>query len=164
MEKDYKGHPMKWYRFLVCFGVWAAAVLNLVSGFLYLTGGIVDMVGAEKGVTAAEYYKAYVGLERMDHFMGYISIAAAVLFLVAGIMLLKLKKLGPTLFVAALALMLGANIAYVIFAGKIITDYAKAHNVEVPSMASSWSSIAVSAVVLILNLIYFNKRKDVFVN
>ena len=30
--------PMNWHKFLVYFGLWAGAVLNLINGFLLLTG------------------------------------------------------------------------------------------------------------------------------
>ena len=51
-------YPMKWYKFLINFALFASAVLNIISGFNMITGSVYG--SAE---TANAVYSSFSGLE-----------------------------------------------------------------------------------------------------
>ena len=152
-------HPMAWFKFLVSFGLIAGAVLNIIGGLLFLTGAMYDMEysGASKFI-----YALLPDLKTLDSFYGLMCIAMGVLGIVARNNLKKYKKNGLTMYYV----LLGANIVLpIIYIIGISSIFGSAADYTIESYTSSMTgSMIGSIVMLICNVIYFNKRKDVFVN
>ena len=63
-------YPMKWYKFLIYFALFAGAVLNAISGIQMLTG-------AHYGGVADYVYAIFDGLQIVDVLMGLATLALA---------------------------------------------------------------------------------------
>ena len=73
---------MKWYKFLIYFGLIVSPILNLVNAFNYITGNIYSSQ-TNGEVSAAIIYAYYgLGLKVLDVLYGVLMIGFAVLALV----------------------------------------------------------------------------------
>ena len=145
----YHGHPMKWYKFLIYFALFAGAVLNIFSAISYFTG---SSYGSDAGL----YYSYFPGLKAADIVFGIIVIGVAVLMIYTRMALAKFKKNGPKLLYLTYGVSLGVTIIYLIAVSVIIGSAA--------ALTSSIPSIGTSLAFLVINMTYFRKRMDLFVN
>lgn len=152
----YQGYPMKWYKFLVYFALWASAVINCVTGIRLLTGII---YGSEK--KAALVYRYIPGLRTGDIICGILILAIAVLAVFTAIKLLGLAAIGPKLLLALYASNLVIQLFYVVFVTIAAKDILKVSDMLTPSVIAS---IVVSIIMIIVNRIYFKNRESIFVN
>lgn len=162
VNDPYNGHPMKWYKFLVFFALIASAVLNIINGIRYLTSGNYRISGYASGKEAKELIYMYApGLRGADTFYAIALFISAVLLCATWYMLMKKKKIGPTLLCVSYGFNMVISIVYTIWLNA-------AHNGVLQNTASMTSAAIVSAVVsvvmIVVNIIYFKKRQDVFVN
>ncbi len=146
---------MKWYKFLIYFALFAGAVLNLISGVSYLNGTFHDSELGYEGATK-HVYLLYPGLKTADILYGIAIIIIAVLAVVTRFALAKYKKNGPTLLLVYYAVGVVAGAIYTVAAKCIISE-----NVD---FTSAIISLGISVGMVILNKIYFDKRKHLFVN
>ncbi|MBR5239177.1 MAG: hypothetical protein IKW04_01200, partial [Clostridia bacterium] len=144
--------PMKWYKFLIYFSLFAAAVLNLSTGIQLLTG-------AHYQGDAELVYEVFAGLKSVDMMMGIASIAFAVFALYTRFQLSGFRKNGPAVVVAFYAFSAVLNIAYLIGLNSVIP----AEVIGQLNTSSFFSSIITSAVLVVANKVYFDKRKHLFV-
>ncbi len=147
---------MKWYKFLIYFSLFAGAVINVISGIPFLTGSIYDTSSGYEG-TSDLVYAFYPGLKTIDVMYGIVALATAVLCIVARFALAKYKKSGPALLLSVYAVGIVISIIYFIAFKAIVTDV----DLDTSSIVSSMVS---SVVMIIINKIYFDKRKHLFVN
>ena len=144
---------MKWYKFLIFFALWAGAILNVLSGISQLTG----MTYAAVGVTARDVYAYYgEGLHVLDIVMGVAMIGLAVFSIIVRFQLAGYKKQSPKMLLVLYGVSLVVSILYSIIAGAIT------HVNMVDS--STISSLVVSAVMIVVNYVYFKKRAHLFCN
>lgn len=144
-----KERPMKWYKFMIYFGLWAGAVLYLLNAYSMFSGNIYAGM-------AAQVYSVYPVMKPVDMAMGVLYIGLAVLAIASRFALAKYKKSGPGLFIAYYAGGAVISILYGAAASLVIGQ---------PAFdLSSIVSLALSAVMIVLNIIYFSKRKNLFVN
>ncbi len=144
-----KERPMKWFKFMIYFGLWAAAVVYVLNAFNMFSGRVYAGM-------ADQVYSAYPVMKPIDMAMGVLYIGLAVLAIVARFALAKYKKSGPGLFIAYYAGGAVLSALYAVAASLVIGQ--PAFNL------SSIVSLALSVVMIILNIIYFSKRKNLFVN
>ena len=166
LNDPYHGHSMKWYKFLVFFALIASAVVDLFNAFRsFTTGSYTVDIGAGKVLTGKEaqewmYLKA-PGLKTADIFYGIALILCAGLLFAAWYYLYKKKKLGPTLLYVSYACSIVVSAAYSLWRYSAAKDVLK-------DPATVLTSAAISAiysiVMLAANVVYFKKRKDIFVN
>ena len=73
---------MSWYKFLIYFGLFAAAVINIMYGFCYMSGGI--YFAQSNGDISAELVYGYygAGLRVLDVVYGFFLVAFAILAIV----------------------------------------------------------------------------------
>lgn len=142
---------MKWFKFLIYFGLWAGAILNFVNGIRQITGSIY----LSEGIKPDLVYKTFPSLKGVDIFFGLIFCAFAVFQIVTRFYLAGFKKSAPVLLhvvyvsVGIISLMYGIIVASIIessIAGEMI------------------GSLAGSVVILFINIKYFGNRKHLFVN
>lgn len=150
--------PMKWYKFLIYFSLFASAVLNVINGFQYLTGSIWETLSG--GYTNADaMYRIYEGLQFADIVFGAGLIGLGVLAIVTRNKLARFEAKGPELlnllYLGALIL----SVAYVILVSMIC-------NIDIGDMleGSNIVSIVVSLAMVVANKKYFENRRDLFVN
>ena len=141
---------MKWYKFLIYFSLFAGAVINVASGIPFLNGSIY-------GGYADNVYSVFPALKTVDVMYGIVALATAVLCIVARFALAKYKKNGPALLLSIYAIGIVVSIVYFIAVKSIVTDI----DLDTSSIVSSLVS---SVVMIIINKIYFDKRKHLFVN
>lgn len=146
---------MKWYKFLIYFLLFFAALLNLANGVNYITGRIYE-VQTNGEVNADMVYLVYEALKPVDVVFGLAMIGVAAFAIYTRMKLAKFKADGPNclyiLYAAGAILTLIYNIVAFIVTGEtqIITG----------EMVGSFIG---SGVVIALNYVYFNKRKALFV-
>lgn len=144
---------MGWYKFIIYFQLWAAMVVGIGNGIMYLTGMIYYTMR-----TSPEFIYNYWGmsLKIADVVYGVVLLLLAAFAVVTRQMLAKFKKSGPMLYYIYLILQLCVSLLYVIITCIIAQTVA----IE----PSSVSSIVISITMIIVNVIYFKKRKHLFVN
>lgn len=148
----YNGHPMNWYKFLIYFALFAGAFFNVSYAVLYMTGKIYET----QNVDSMTVYYLYPNVKPVDIVYGILLIALAVFMVMTRFQLSGLKKNGPKMIVA----LYGINIAMVIvysIAISCTTDY-MAFN------ASTIGQCVIPIVMAVVNKVYFDRRKDIFVN
>lgn len=147
----YNGHPMNWYKFLIYFALFAGAFFNVSYAVLYMTGKIYET----QNVDSMTVYYLYPNVKPVDIVYGILLIALAVFMVMTRFQLSGLKKNGPKMIVA----LYGINIAMVIvysIAISCTTDY-MAFN------ASTIGQCVIPIVMAVVNKVYFDRRKDIFV-
>lgn len=145
--------PMKWYKFLIYFSLFASAVLNVINGLGLLTGtiyqGQADLV-----------YATFEGLKGLDTFVGIFSLALAGFAVFVRFQLSGYKKLAPRLLLILYIGVIVFDLVYIIGMGTVLPDIA----MDMIDTSSFYSSMISSAVFAIVNYIYFKKRAHLFVN
>lgn len=157
VDTSYSVQPeigMKWYKFVVNFMLFFSAVLNLFGGIATIKGGhYVD----EQGVNRAEaVYAVYSGLKTIDIVMGVFCICLAAYALFVRQMLVNKKRIAPILFIAIYVV----DIVAVIFYSMAVVNVAHLSISDILDI----KDIAINLVWVVINAIYFAKRKHIFVN
>ena len=150
---EYVAQPqlgLKWAHFLAYFGLWAGALMNLYTAIRYLLGN-------QYGDQSIVVYAIYNNLRALDIFYGICLIVLVVLGCITAVSIIKLKRQSGTF--VCLTYLLGALISTIyLICFAMITD------VDVAYIASIFSSIFISVVMIFVNRVYFNNRKHIFVN
>lgn len=146
--------PMNWYKFLIYFSLFAGAVVNFISGILNLTGGNYLIYGVDPETV----YSAFDGMHTLDIGFGIVYFALIPFALIARSSLAKFKKDAPNMFYiyhgASMIVSVIYNIFSVIITGGSVSEI----------IAQALGTAAGVVLFVALNIIYFNKRKHLFVN
>ncbi|MBR6309068.1 MAG: zinc ribbon domain-containing protein [Lachnospiraceae bacterium] len=144
---------LKWAHFLGYFALWIGALANLANGIRLLTGSLYE----EQGVTAEMVY-AFWGnsLKYADKFYSVCLIITAVLAVCGAVAILKYKAIAGTLVSAVYAVNAISGIAYIAMTTHILGQSTLDYQTAV--------SIIVAIVFFCVNIVYFKKRKHIFVN
>ncbi len=141
--------PMKWFKFLIYFSLFFSCLVNVVTGINYLTGNIY----ISQGVTANLVYAIFPSMKGFDLFNGIACFALGVFAIITRFALAKYKKSGPmflySLYVANAVVALIYGIGATVALGEV---------------AFNPISIGGTVLMIVLNVVYFNKRKHLFVN
>lgn len=159
-----ENYPMKWFKFLIYFSLFAGCVLNLLNGLNALNG--VQYEGYKAAI-----YEAIPGLQSADTFYGIALIAMAVYVLITRFVLAGYRKAGPGMYLGYLA----AGIV-IVFIYSVMLSGIEPTTIRIDTdiwsyieytYSFSWSqnigNIIANIVMLICNAIYFNKRKELFI-
>lgn len=144
--------PMKWYKFVIYFQLFASAVIGFISGISYMLGlqygdGLGSMV-----------YGFYRGLKSVDIITGLLSWGMAVMAIISRQKLKNFKKDAVTWYL----LTLGCNFVLPIF--YIVVGSAVTGLNMIAEGGFSITSAIICIAMIILNKVYFDKRKELFVN
>lgn len=151
-------YPMKWYKFLIYFALWAGAVGNVYSAYTFFTGMI---YGGE--YEAKLVYSVFPSLKTLDMFSGIFCVAAIILGLLAWNGLRQYKAIGPKLVVALYFASAAFNLIYIIAIYAILGEMANAADLG-SAMGASIGAIVSGVIMGIANYVYFQKRSSLFVN
>lgn len=142
-------YPMKWYKFLIYFLLFASAVINAISAFSYFTGSVY-------GSDASLVYRVFPEMKTYDIMMGILSLAIAALAIIARFDLAGYKRRAKIMVCALYAANAVVPIIYVVLASSVVNQ-----NLLEPSVIGS---VFGSVVMVVLNWIYFTKRDELFIN
>lgn len=148
----FNGHPMGWYKFLIYFALFAGAFFNLCYAVLYMTGKIYET----EQVDPLAVYSLYPGVKAVDIVYGILLLVLAVFMIVTRFQLSGLKKNGPKMIVG----LYGLNIAIAIIYAVLISCTTNYMAFDTSIVGQCVISIAMAVV----NKVYFDRRKDIFVN
>ena len=148
---------MKWYKFLIYFLLFAAGILNIIGGIVYLTGG---QYGS--ALEAKLVYAVFSNLKTMDIVYGIVCIALGVFQIYTRFQLASYKAKAPS-YILYMYVINGAATAIYSFVVSGMID------VLLPAESAQLSGQAIGAILgaalfVWLNKIYFDKRKHLFVN
>ncbi len=146
--------PMKWFKFLIWFSLWASAITNAVNAVQIFTGSI---YGSE--LKAKLMYAVYGGLKTVDLLVGVASIAMAILAVYTRFRLSGFHKNGPKM----VSVMYGANaVIQLLYVAGISTIMPSAITDDI--VTNVVLTVATSFLMVVLNHTYFKKREHLFVN
>ncbi len=146
--------PMKWFKFLIYFALFASAALSLFQGIGYVTGEIYNWF--DKGSSDLVYGILGDGLKTLDVIFGIILIGIAVLAIYTRFRLANFKKNGP--FLVCLLYLVNAGVS-------LLYNIALAATVDGLKLETSSliTSVFVSFAMAYVNYSYFKKREAMFV-
>lgn len=148
----FNGHQMGWYKFLIYFALFAGAFFNVCYAVLYMTGSIYET----EQIDPLTVYSLFPGVKAVDIVYGILLLVLAVFMIVTRFQLSELKKNGPKMIVALYGLNIAIAIIYAILIS-CTTDY-------MAFDASTVGQCVIPVVMAIVNKVYFDRRKDIFVN
>lgn len=148
--------PMKWFKFVIYFQLFANCVLNALSAIGYLTGSVY-------GELIDQVYGYAGGLKGLDIFMGLAMLATAAAAIYVRMRLAKFCTNGPKLYLIFLGVNAGLTVIYTVAQNVIVSSSALAPYWQ-PDYTSVVSSVTTTVVMLICNITYFKKRSHLFVN
>ena len=145
---------MKWYKFLIYFGLFVSAILNFISSLSYFTGSV--YFSASNGaISAADVYAAFGVLKVIDIAYGVYIVAIAVFALVLRSHLAGYSSKAPKMVTVFYALGAAVPLVYNLLTGAIV---------GVSVVGDSFVSIIISLIFLFANMRYFKRRAHLFVN
>ena len=148
-------YPMNWYKFVIYFALFAGAVINAISGILHLTGSVWEM----QDVSADMVYAVFGGMQAVDIIYGIGAIALAAFNIVTRMHLAKFRKTGPKFLSVCYGVAVGLALLYI-----ILTSAVTGISIGDLVGATEILQLVVSIVMLVVNVVYFNKRASLFVN
>ena len=151
LHEEQQEMPMKWYKFLIYFALFAGALLNLVNGIRLLTG-------SAYGSDAYFVYSYFSGLKALDIFAGLFLISIAVFGIYTRFQLAGYKTNAPTMLLALYAGSVAYSLIYLIGIKSIVSSY----DMQYIDLSGVYGGIAGGIVMIVLNAVYFNKRKHLF--
>ncbi len=145
---------MGWFKFLIYFALFAGAILNFASGINMLTGNIY-------GADAKEIYNFYGdGLKTLDVVVGILCIAVAGFGVFTRFRLSGFYKNAIIVLIVFYSAVTVVNLIYIIGIYAVLPDFVT-RQVDVTSYSTQ---IGTSIGMGVANYMYFNKRKELFVN
>lgn len=159
-------YPMKWYKFLIYFDLIAGFILNIIGGLGRVTGFYLY------GVYGEDYYyyleaiaKESPAFRWADVVFGLLTIGIAFLMIITRYRLNNYMKSGPLfLYLTYLSVIVVNILAFIIYgvlisrmSGGFKYDFAM---LRVYQIVNSITTL----IILICNIVYFRKRKELFVN
>ena len=146
-------YPMKWYNFLIYFGLFAGGVLNVINGIMQISGYVYQ----NEGVDVAVVYNTFgQGLHILDVTYGLVMIVLGFLCFIVRFKLASFSAIGPSLLIAMYVISIVFHVIYAIAVGVMVGS--------VPSFAQLIGQTIVPVIALICNVKYFNRRRDLFIN
>lgn len=146
------GGRMGWFKFIIYFQLFASAVVNLMSGLSYFSG-------MQYGGSADLVYGTIPGLSVLDKAMGAVCLAMAVFAILVRMRLAKFRRNGPLVYYCYAGGIIGLNLFYLIIGSVLVSELG-----ITLFDANAVISILPSVIILVCNIVYFGKRKALFVN
>ena len=141
---------MVWFKFLIYFGLWAGGISNILSGILYAAGHFSN--NAETDELLFDYFPE---LKPAVIASGIFIIILGLFIIFTRFALAQYRKFAPM----CLYIVYGANLVFNIVFATIVTAITGINAFDVPTI----TQLIIAAAMLIINLFYFKKRKDLFV-
>ncbi|MGN1306156.1 MAG: zinc ribbon domain-containing protein [Faecousia sp.] len=146
---------MNWYKFLIYFALFASAVVNAINAIRFFTG-LVNGSSAD----AQWLYAIFPSWKTVDIIVGLLLLVLAAFSIFTRFRLSGYYKNGPLCLYLTYGLSALSNIVYLLGVALVIsgTGISLTDLDIVPTV----TSIVVSIVMIVINVLYFNKRKQLF--
>lgn len=144
---------MGWFKFLIYFGLFAGALINISTGMQLVTGLIY-------GEDADLVYRYFDGLQTLDVIVGLCLIAIAALGVYTRFQLSSYRAKGPKFLNYVYIGSAAINLIYLIGVYVVLPAEAAA----TLDSTSTITSIVVSVAMVFANTKYFAQRSHLFVN
>lgn len=147
---------MKWFKFVIYFQLFLSALVNIINGFRISTG-------LHYGVTSRQLdyiYNHFDGLKMLDVCIGICIVVLGVLALITRFMLSGYKKCGPSMYIGLLIANIVIGFIYIAAFYFIVSSVSP----DVSISGDTFITLEINLTLLVLNIIYFKKRKHLFVN
>ena len=144
--------PMKWFKFLIYFGLFLGALVSLSTAIDFFTGSVYDG-------NADLVYSAFGDLKTLDMLTAVLSLVMAGVAIYARFRLAGYYKNGPMMLVVTYAGGMVITLVYIIGIYAILPSYI----LESMDTSSYISAMAMSLAMIAANWKYFKKREYLFV-
>lgn len=148
-------HPMKWFHFLIHFGLFAEAFLALVNGAAMATGVIY-------GTDSELLYICIPNLRILDQCIGILSVASAAGCIYVRFLLTRYREKGPKWLMGLYLFNLGINLIYIV--GAVVLFDQIGVSIAPDALSQEITAILSSVIMIGVNKAYFRKRAELFVN
>lgn len=145
---------MNWFKYMIYFGLFAGAALNVFLG-IYSVGGFAY------GELADAVYDAFPGLKAADIMYGIYLFCAAAVCIDVRFKLAAYKAKGINEFIVLYAMNLGAFGLYIIVCMSILSDTGIQLTDLLGSQQIAW--LVSTVAMLVINVIYLKRRRHMFV-
>lgn len=146
---------MNWYKFLIYFALFASAAIGFINAIMFLIGTI-NGSPAE----ARLFYAYFPAWRILDIIIGVLMIVCVALLLLTRFRLSGFHKNGPMLLTLSYAALATVNLAYMV--GAIIVASSYGIGIAELSLFPTISNTVSALVLMVVNLVYFGKRKALF--
>lgn len=150
--------PMKWFKFLIYFGLFFGAFINAVTGVMSIFGLTYSILGYEP----AFIYSLVDNLQMIDSVYGVTMLALAAMRIITRFQLAKFKRYAPKMFMIVIAVETVFTFIYSIAYNTVLqsADFLR----DAMDLGADAGLIFGTVILLIGTGVYFNKRKHLFVN
>ena len=152
---------MAWYKFIIYIQLWASAVV-------FIGAGITLIAGAHYGGRAALVYGVLPSLHVIDILFGISLLVFAVFCVVTRYDLARFRRQGPTRYLWVYGLSILIPLVYLIAVFAVLNGYSSMINLSSLIPSDSVIELVVytvfDVIMIIVNKIYFDKRRHLFVN
>lgn len=146
---------MKWFKFLIYFQLFVASLVSLLTGVFLFTGKIYTGASAEE---VELLYMYFPNLKIFNLCMGVVYVVLCILYLVTRFMLSGYRKAGPAMLIAMYVGSLLISVLLVLITLQLVDGVVYEINI------TTITSVVTSIVMIVCNIIYFKKRKHLFIN
>lgn len=159
--------PMKWFKFVIYVQLFANALVSAVNVYSYLSGGfVVGLTGLTGRATGSEgliptdlaadiIYSEFPSLWPLVVFLSVLSIGMAIWSIVVRQWLAHYQWRGVQGLYILYVLAIATNLIMILGLGVVLHSFAV-------GLASTAPMMIGQVVLLVLNTIYFNKRRHLF--
>lgn len=144
-----KALSMRWYKFVINFQLFLAAIVNVANAGCYFWG-------LNYGENAELVYMVYESLQILDIFMGVVMLALAALCIYARGRLRRFRKNAVPIYLLVIIINILCEVIYTTVGYGIVGTLDETASAEISSYVTA------SAVFLMGNYNYFKKRKHLF--
>ena len=152
-EKNEAKLSMKWYKFSAYFFLFLSALWYLITGVKFFTQNAY-------GVETEHLYKMFGALKTLDLFTGVLMATLALFAIFTSIRLMKLKKDAIASVIILYVVTIAVSVFYLVRINTALPYIYQGH----ANLSTYWMLIFASAFLIIVNAVYFYKRKHLFVN
>ena len=149
-KRDPRG--MTWFKFIIYFQLFANALINLANAIAVLTG-------AHYQGAADTVYAVFPAQRAVDIFYGVLCLGLAAFGVYTRFALSGFKRRGPGLYLGLIAANILVPVLFMLLSS-VFTRIPLTSLLDVNGI----TSLAANIAMLVVNKIYFGKRKDLFVN
>lgn len=151
---------MKWFKFIIWFQLW----VNMLSCFYYGYRMLCEKAYMDEDMNnlTERVYGIFPNLQTSDKIIGICFVVCGLAAVFTRFMLSGYKKCGPFLYIGLLLTELVVSTIYVLIVISTLKD--RGYSTDFIEIDDIYVEIVVDLVLIVLNIIYFNKRKHLFVN
>ena len=149
--------PMRWFKFLIYFMLFADAITSIANAYGFITGSIYSIISAGEYKAADAYAEYGTVLRIADIAYAVCLVVFAFLAIFTRYRLAGFKKNAPIYLYVTYIFSVVVAFAYSV-AENVITGF------DYSVIAASLINLAPQLIFIYLNYVYFKKRKHLFAN